>query len=213
VRSINWRVSARRDGLWVNDRHLERNVDVVLVVDAVLPAALPVAVRGAATLAAAHLAQRDRVGVLGMGGALRWLAPGSGEVQRHRITEALIAAQAHAVAAWAGELTVPVQALPPRALVIAVTSLLDDRTAGALFDLRNRGFSLAVIEIDVAPSAREEDGTGAVADRLHRLVRRARRDRLRELGVAVVCWDGVQPLEVVMAEIAAYRRAQRRVLM
>jgi uncharacterized protein (DUF58 family) len=107
---------------------------------------------------------------------------------------------------------VPVQALPPRALVIALTSLLDDRTAGALFDLRNRGFSLAVIEIDVTAPAREVDAARAVADRLHRLVRQARRDRLRELGVAVACWDGVQPLEEALAEIAAYRRAQRRVL-
>lgn len=211
MRSINWRVSARRDGLWVTDRHLERNVDVILAVDAVLPAALPAAVRGASALAAAHLAQRDRVGVLGVGGTLRWLTPGSSEVQRHRITEALIRAQAYAVSAWGGDLAVPVQALPPRALVIALTSLLDDRSAGTLFDLRNRGFSLVVIEVDVALPADAGETVESLADRLHALVRQSRRDRLRGLGVPVARWDGVEPLEVAVAEIAAYRRAQRRV--
>ena len=33
LRSVNWRASARRDGLWVNERHPERNVDVVLLLD------------------------------------------------------------------------------------------------------------------------------------------------------------------------------------
>ena len=33
VRSINWRASARRQGLVVNERHPERNTDVVLFVD------------------------------------------------------------------------------------------------------------------------------------------------------------------------------------
>ena len=33
VRSINWRASARRQGLVVNERHPERNTDVVLFID------------------------------------------------------------------------------------------------------------------------------------------------------------------------------------
>ena len=33
VRRINWRASARRGELWVNEQHPERNVDVVLFVD------------------------------------------------------------------------------------------------------------------------------------------------------------------------------------
>ena len=33
VRSINWRASARRGELWVNQQHPERNTDVVLFLD------------------------------------------------------------------------------------------------------------------------------------------------------------------------------------
>ena len=33
VKSINWRASARRGVLWVNEQHPERNTDVVLFLD------------------------------------------------------------------------------------------------------------------------------------------------------------------------------------
>jgi uncharacterized protein (DUF58 family) len=77
VRSINWRASARRQGLVVNERHPERNTDVVLFVDSFADvrsggvSVLDEAVRAAATLATRYLERRDRVGLVGFGGVLR----------------------------------------------------------------------------------------------------------------------------------------------
>ena len=60
LRSINWRASARRGELIVNDRHPERNTDVILFLDSFAEArtaraesTLDRAVRAAATLARA----------------------------------------------------------------------------------------------------------------------------------------------------------------
>ena len=86
VRSINWRASARRrDGeLVVNERHPERNADVILFLDSFAEAragersTLDLAVRAAATLASRYLERRDRVGLVSFGGILRWLCRGWG---------------------------------------------------------------------------------------------------------------------------------------
>ena len=68
VRSINWRATARRGSLVVNERHPERNADVVIFLDSLAEAraaaegTLEQAVRTAATLATRFLERRDRVG-------------------------------------------------------------------------------------------------------------------------------------------------------
>ena len=86
LRSVNWRASARRGELIVNERHPDRNADVVLFLDSFAEArsgrrgdgTLERAVRAAATLAGRYLERRDRVGLVTFGGVLRWLEPGGG---------------------------------------------------------------------------------------------------------------------------------------
>src|SRR5262249_30753192 len=96
VRSINWRASARRRTLVVNERHAERNVDVVLFVDSFVDvrgagrSVLEDAVRAAAALAMRYLARRNRVGLVGFGGVLRWLQPGVGMTQGYLLVETLL---------------------------------------------------------------------------------------------------------------------------
>jgi uncharacterized protein (DUF58 family) len=84
VRSVNWRASARRQTLVVNERHPERNTDVVLFIDSFVDvhdrvrSTLEDAVRAGSALATRYLDRRDRVGLVGFGGVLRWLRPGMG---------------------------------------------------------------------------------------------------------------------------------------
>ena len=74
MRRINWRASARRGELWVNEQHPERNMDVVLFLDSFADVrrgtrrALDLAVRAAATLAGRYIRRRDRVGLVSFGG-------------------------------------------------------------------------------------------------------------------------------------------------
>ena len=96
LKRVNWRASARRDELWVNESHPERNTDVILFLDSFAEArlgsegTLDLAVRATAALADAYVRRRDRVGLIGFGGILRWLVPGTGLVQLYRIVDALL---------------------------------------------------------------------------------------------------------------------------
>ena len=107
------------------------------------------AVRAAATLAGRHLARRDRVGLVTFGGVLRWLEPGFGLVQRYRLIDALLETGVEFSYAWKDVNVIPARTLPPKALVLAVTPLLDERSIAALLDLaaprarprRDRGFA------------------------------------------------------------------------
>src|SRR5262249_4228969 len=79
VRRVNWRASARRERLYVNESHPERAGDVILFLDSFAEArtadesTIDQAIRAAASLAEAYLARRNRVGLVSFGGTLRWL--------------------------------------------------------------------------------------------------------------------------------------------
>src|SRR5439155_1333429 len=131
LRHINWRASARRGQLWVNERHPERNTDVVIFLDTFAEArrgstgTLDLALRAAATLTARYVRRRDRVGFVSFGGVLRWLQPGTGLAQLYRMVDALLDTEIWLNYAWKDLDVVPARTLPPQALVIALTPLLD----------------------------------------------------------------------------------------
>jgi uncharacterized protein (DUF58 family) len=213
VRSINWRASARRDELVVNERHPERNADVILFLDTFADArsggrsTLDLAVRATATLAARYLERRDRVGLVSFGGVLRWLTPGMGSTQRYRIVDALLESEIVFNYAWKDVSVIPARVLPPQALVVAVTPLLDDRAVEALADLRARRYDLAIVEVSpigfAAPGKSEAD---KLAHRLWVLRRDEIRARYERLGVAVARWSDDAPLDAVLEGVRAFRR-------
>ena len=215
-RSINWRASARRNVLVVNERHPERNADVILLLDTFADArtggrsTLDLAVRATATLASRYLERRDRVGLVSFGGVLRWLTPGMGVSQGYRIVDALLASEIVFNYAWKDISIIPARILPPQALVIAVTPLLDDRIVEALADLRARKYDLAIVEVSPAgfaqPGEREAD---QLAYRLWLLRREEIRSRYARLGIAVATWSDEQPLDAVLEGVRAFRRHAR----
>jgi uncharacterized protein (DUF58 family) len=216
VRRVNWRASARRGELWVNEQHPERNTDVVLFLDSFTEArrgahgTIEPAVRAAAALAERYLRRRDRVGLVSFGGMLRWLVPGTGPAQLYRIVDALLDTRILLSYAWKSIDIVPVRTLPPQALVIALTPLLDERAVGALLDLRARGFDLAVVEISPLPFVDPGRGrAGGVAYRLWKLRREALRAEYLAAGAAVAEWRDGEPLAVALEEVTAYRRHAR----
>jgi uncharacterized protein (DUF58 family) len=217
VRRVNWRVTARRGVPYVSERHPERNADVIVFLDTFAEvrdpsgSTLELAVRAAASVAAGYLARRDRVGVVGFGGAVTGLRPRFGAAQLYRILDALIGSEVTFSYTHKDVSLVPRQMLPPKALVIAITPLIDDRSIAALFDLRARGFDLAVIEISPVPfTAPGPIRADAVAYRLWLLRRAALRTRFEEFGVPVTEWHGEQPLQVPVASASAFRRRMRR---
>ena len=216
VKGINWRMSARRQDLFVNEYHRELNHNVVLLLDTFGDSegfsrgTLERAVRAAAALADHYLAARDQVGVVGFGGRMNWLPPETGMRQRYRIIEALIEAQTMVSFADRPIENVPPRMLPPNALVLAITPLLDERMVAALFNLRGRQADLAVIEVASPVPEPDSDARVRLAHRIWALERDALRDRFRQIGVPVVTWQDDAHLESVMREVQAFRRFVRR---
>jgi uncharacterized protein (DUF58 family) len=218
VRSVNWRATARRGSLVVNERHPERNADVVIFLDSFAEArasdqgTLEQAVRAAATLASRFLERRDRVGLVAFGGILRWLQPGGGLVQRYRLVDALLETGVEFSYAWKDVNIIPARTLPAGALVVALTPLLDERSVTALVDLRGRGHDLVVLEVSPEPYLEPPtDALERVALRLWRLQRAELRARFERLGVAVGTLDGETSVEAALEGVRAYRRHARLV--
>lgn len=216
VRSINWRASARRRGLVVNERHPERNTDVVLLIDSFADvrgdgfSTLDEAARVASTLAQRYLERRDRVGLVALGGVLRWLQPGMGATQRYRLLETLVETGIEPTYTWRDINVVPARILPTKALVVALTPLVDQRFVTALVDLRARGFDLVVVELD--PSDVVEPGRGELASLAHRiwlLEREVNRARLERLGVGIARWGPGLSLDAALEGVRTYRRHAR----
>jgi uncharacterized protein (DUF58 family) len=216
VRSVNWRATARRGSLVVNQRHPERNADVVIFLDSFAEArtsdegTFEHAVRAAVTLATRFLERRDRVGLVAFGGVLRWLEPGGGLVQRYRLVDALLKTGVEFSYAWKDVNVIPARTLPPRALVVALTPLLDERSVSALVDLRGRGHDLVVLEVSPEPYVEPAgDPADRVAFRLWRLQRAELRARFERLGVAVSTLEDDTTVEAALEEVRAYRRHAR----
>jgi uncharacterized protein (DUF58 family) len=216
LKRVNWRASARRGDLWVNESHPERNTDVILFVDSFAEArlggagTLDFAVRATAALADVYVRRRDRVGLISFGGMLRWLQPGMGTVQLYRIVDALLDTEIILSYYWAEIEVIPRRTLPPNALVIALSPLLDRRSVGALLDLRARGFDLAVIDVSPVPfTTRPPSGLDATAYDIWTMHRDAVRHRLQRAGVAVAEWRPGEPLQAVVEEVRAFRRYAR----
>jgi uncharacterized protein (DUF58 family) len=216
VRRVNWRATALRRSLWVNEQNPERNTDVVLFLDTFAEVRAEGrstndrAVRAAATLAHGYLQRKDRVGVVGFGGFLSWLVPASGTRHLYAIIDSLLTSQIVHSFALRGVDVLPPRTLPPKALVLAITPLLDSRTATALLDLRARGYDLIVVEVSPLELVAPDPGSSAeLAHRLWRLAREALRWRYEQVGVPVVTWREGDPLAVPIEEVNAFRHLAR----
>jgi uncharacterized protein (DUF58 family) len=218
LRSVNWRASARRGSFVVNERHPERNTDVVLFVDSFADvrgggrSTLEAAVRATAALAYRYLERRDRVGLVTFGGVLRWLQPGMGRGQRFRLIETLLETGVEPTYTWRDVNVIPARILPPKALVLGITPLVDGRFPVAVADLRARGYDVAVVEIDpvpLVPVGRTEEER--ISHRLWLLQREALRARIARLGVAVARWTDDVELDVALEEVRTFRRRAKLV--
>src|SRR5262249_62091349 len=86
-----------------------------------------------AALVGLYLRRRDRVGLVGFGGTLRWLRPAMGERQLYRLVDALIDTEVVLSYAWKGLEGIPRRTLPPRALVIALSPRGAERAVSRVF--------------------------------------------------------------------------------
>jgi uncharacterized protein (DUF58 family) len=216
-RHINWKATARHRQLHVNLFHPERSADVVLLLDTFVDIAgdkvssLELAVRGATSVAMECLKRRDRVGMLTIGGTIRWLLPGMGMRQLYLIVDSVMQTRLAFSYAWPNVEAIPKRVLPPAALVIALTPMADRRTPAILLDLHSRGHDVAVIEISadamLLPPANDRE---QLALRLWSLHREAIRHQYLQMGLPVSPWRPSESLQIPLMELHRFRSTSRR---
>jgi uncharacterized protein (DUF58 family) len=206
-RRINWPATTRRGTLQLNMFNAERAQVTVLLMDVSTDvgetgeSTADLAVRAATGTAVRYLAARDRVGLISFGRRLDWIAPAVGRRQTERILSLITSksASGHPLDVVAD---LPHAALPPGALVIVFSPLLNLRLVEALRGLRERGFATIVVDVLRVPRVGGLTRTKALADlatRIWRMEQDAIRFSLRELGIPVVTWDGQSPLDEPLA--------------
>jgi len=214
VRQVHWPASLRLGSLHVTRQQRERNADVVLMLDTLAEVGPPggttldLCVRATASLAAAYLARRDRVGLVEYGGLIHWVRPGLGRAQYERLADSLLRSRIVFTYVAKDLGLVPPRVLPPHALVIVLTPLLDPRLATAVVDLAGRGFDLAVVAVspvEVTRAALPPSTATALACRLWSIERQAMLDALRSRGLWVLEWNPTESLEQALAGPARRR--------
>ncbi len=212
LRTVNWSVSARRGRLHVTERLTDRAADVVVLIDASTQASGPAtesserSVVGAVQVVQTALRNGDRAGIVTLGSRRpRWLGPDIGRRQFYRVLDAALAA-GDEFELTTGTLA-PKAAVPPRAIIVAFSTLLDTEFALALIDLRRRGHT--VVAVDVLHGAPFEDEQDPIIVRMWALQRSAMYRDMGVTGIDVVAWPHNVALDQSMRLVPNHLRRVR----
>ena len=211
---INWRVTGRTGALHVTSTYSDRDTEVLLVLDSGQElgrppeSALDTGVRAAAAVAEHYLRAGDRVALVDLARPYRAVPARNGRGHLVRLLDLLLdVSPSRVVGPSAADVTVLAAA---DALVVLLSPLAAAGSLAAVVALSRSGRSVVVVDTlpaGLRPDERSE--WSPLAFRLWRLRREADVDRLRELGVPVVPWQGAGSLDAVLRDAARAARAPK----
>ncbi|MEE1821861.1 DUF58 domain-containing protein [Streptomyces sp. BE20] len=213
-RRIHWPSTTRRDAIQINQFAAERAADAVVLLDTLTDlhdaatglSSLDETLRAAGGLTRAYLRRHDRVGLIAVGGRLRWLTPAGGDRQFYRMVESVLEVRQDRRHRGPTLPHLPLPALPGHALVYAFTPLADQRILDVLGQVRERGNPLVVVEIPSGePAADPGDEVDALALRLWHAEREAMRSALRGRGIPVARHTPGEALDLALAPLLRRR--------
>jgi uncharacterized protein (DUF58 family) len=199
-RRINWPATTRLGTLHLTTFAAERTQNVVVIADTTSDvgepgsSSLDYVLRGSAGVITRYLAARDRVGLIIYAGQLSWIGPGQGQRHFQRLLDMLVASPVGSERA-SGLTRLPRAALPPGALIVVFSPLIDPRLVEALRDLRERGFSVIVADVLNAEPRHDASRLSELTARLWRMEQQAIRFSLTQIGIPVVHWSGTGQLD------------------
>ncbi|KUI25971.1 DUF58 domain-containing protein [Mycobacterium sp. GA-2829] len=208
LRTVNWPVSARRRSLHVTQRLTDRSADIVVLADTYPQPPGPATeatermARGAVQVVQSALRYGDRAGLVTLGSRrTRWLGADIGQRQFYRILDVLLNAVESDTST--GTLA-PQAAVPPGAIVVAFSTLLETEFALALIDLRKRGHTVIAVDVlEGSPLTGERD---PLIDRMWALQRSFMYRDMGTIGVDVVSW----PVDITLDQALALAPRGRR---
>ncbi|AWT54823.1 DUF58 domain-containing protein [Mycolicibacterium smegmatis] len=215
LRTVNWPVSARRGRLHVTERLTDRGGDVVVLIDTHDQAPGPATqatertARGAAQVVQSALRSGDRAGIVALGGRQpRWLGLDIGRRQFYRVLDAILGAGG-GLETTTGTLA-PRAAVPPGAIVVAFSTMLNTEFAFALIELAKHGHAVVAVDVLEGAPFDNPDGLDPLIPRLWALQRSAMYRDMSTIGIDVVHWRGDIPLQDVMRLIPDRHRRRTR---
>ncbi|MBD8505890.1 DUF58 domain-containing protein [Hoyosella sp. G463] len=192
LHAINWKASARAGRLHINERFTDRAADIVALIDTYPHAPGPASdsldrsVRGATQITQSALQRGDRAGITTLGSRAHWISAEQGRSQFYRIIDVVVGASTDAVDV-PGTLA-PLDALPPGAIAIAFSPLLESQFSLALMVLRRRGHPVVLVDV-LSGTLPFEEAVEPLTAQLWRLERRKLARDLESVGVHVVTWN------------------------
>lgn len=221
LRRIDWRVSLRTRQLHVASTFSDRDAEIVLLLDVMAEAGrsggyggsssvLDITVRAAAGIADHYLGLGDRVALSEYGFRSRRLRAAGGRRQHQIVLEWLL--DTRAVPTWyePGSHVFGPHLFSANALIVVLTPLLDERSAGMVARFARAGRS--VIAVDTLPpvlNATSRSLWSSAAQRLWAMERDNTIGQLREHGVPVVRWAGAGSLDQVLRDVSRMAGAAR----
>lgn len=219
LRRINWKASARLDGLLTNDKEEERSGDVILVLDARKEAnvghlphnTIELGVKAAVSLAARLLQDRNRVGLVIQRDVLDWVYPAFGRKQLYRIVDALVSVRPGGQWPFGQIAWVLKRYFPPRSLLVIISPLVDRAAMESVAELRARDFDVILLSpsfLEVERMMTDEDRHTELAYRVLKMRRDANVSYLRRFA-HVVDWNPLEPLALALREVSLWPQYRR----
>ncbi|EQD77527.1 secreted protein containing DUF58 [mine drainage metagenome] len=221
-RQINWTATARSGRPWVNEFHLERTGDILVLLDlrptelgSVADERIAGVARAAAFgIAETFLREKARVGIATYGEFLSAVPLGASRSQRFRIRRTLLDARVSAVAGPSERCAIAMRRyFPAGVTTIVISPLADEEATHLVPHLRRRGFPTVVLS--PSPITAVPDPPGASEEDLalvHRLLHLVRRERLAKVwrDAPVIDWEEYWSLARFQGMLRAGLGARRR---
>ncbi len=214
MRRINWKASARFEGLFSNEYQGERSGDVIIVLDARresaigLPTdnAVEIGVRAALGVAEHVLESKNRVGLIVQREVLDWVPPAFGRKQLYRILDHLVHVRAGGEWPFGFVTWILTRYFPRDALVVLISPLTDRAALEAVLNLSASGYDVTIlspspleIERRYLPRTDEEE----TAYRILCMERENLISALRRVA-QVVDWDPNTPLALPLRRMRTW---------
>ena len=216
VRRINWKASARFDGLYSNEYQGERSGDVVILLDARAESAIgtptanavEVGVRAALGVAEHVLESKNRVGLIVQRDVLDWVPPAFGRKQLYRILDHLIHVRAGGEWPFSFVAWVLTRYFPRDALVVLISPLTDRAALESVMNLAARGYDVTVLSPSPLEIERSLFGSDTNRETAYRILKMERENLVSQLRrvAQVVDWDPQTPLALPLRRMRTWPR-------
>ena len=153
---------------------------------------------------------QDSVGLAAQGRVITQLRPRSGDRARYELLDTLLAIGGLVAAGEGAYIRNPLNRLPPNALIMALTSLVDQRFATDVLALHRARRPVMIVQIvldDLYPPP--ADDADKIARRIFSLSIADRHDELVSAGVPAVRWSNDSHLGGIVSGLSRLHRHAR----